>query len=414
MKTDLGTPIHVTNEIGKLRKVLLHRPGSELEQLTPEYLDQLLFDDIPYLKAAQQEHDYFANLLRENGAEVVYLEDMTAETLAQSPEIKEQFVREFIIEAGTAARHYQKELHAILLDIADEKELVYKTMTGVGISELKDGARGPLVSMLARDTQFVLDPIPNLYFTRDPFATIGHGVSLNHMFSRTRNREVIYGRYILKYHPDYRSRVPLYYHCSYPFSIEGGDIINLSANVLAIGMSQRTTPEAIEMLAASVFQDEQSTIDTLLAIDIPNLRTYMHLDTVFTQIDRTVFTVHPGILNMLRIYKLVKKNGRGEFAVECVGNQLDCALRDALGVDDVTLIHCGGQDRIAAAREQWNDGANTLSVAPGVVAVYDRNNITNRVLREMGVTVLEIPSSELSRGRGGPRCMSMPLIRNDI
>lgn len=413
-KGDEEMPIHVTSEIGRLKKVLLHRPGGELEQLVPEYLDQLLFDDIPYLKTAQKEHDYFADVLRGQGAKVVYLEDLVAETIAQSSEIKEQFVHEFIEESGNVARHYRKELTGILLNAPSPKALVRKTMAGTGAAELTNGTRGPLVKAMTHKVQFILDPIPNLYFTRDPFATIGEGASMNRMFSKTRNRETIYGRYILSYHPDFRGKVPFYYRTSAPFSIEGGDILNLTERVLAVGISQRTSPEAIELLAKGLFGSERCAVDTILAMDIPDLRAYMHLDTVFTQLDRDKFTVHPGVLDTLQIYILKKQGVQGAFTVEISQRDLRETLEESLQIDMVTLIRCGGKDQVASAREQWNDGANTLCLAPGVVAVYDRNTITNRILEEHGITVLPIPSSELSRGRGGPRCMSMPLQRDDV
>ncbi len=405
--------IRVTNEIGQLKKVLLHRPGHELEQLVPELLDQLLFDDIPYLDAAQREHDHFANVLRENGAEVVYLEDLVAETIAQNESIKQRFIGDFIRESGPVALHYRKEIERILLDLGDEKQIVDKTMSGIGLSEVESSLSGPLVKALHHKLGFITDPIPNLYFTRDPFATIGEGVSLNRMFSITRNRETLYGRYLLNHHPDYRGRVPFYYDCGDAFSIEGGDILNLNEHVLAIGISQRTTPEAIELIARNLFIEGRSKVDNILAIDIPNIRAYMHLDTVFTQIDRATFTIHPGILDAASIYVLKKADGSGAFTVTKSRHSVQNTLAEALACEKVTLIRCGGMDHVASLREQWNDGANTLCIAPGVVVVYDRNNITNRILADSGITVLQIPSSELSRGRGGPRCMSMPLVREE-
>lgn len=404
-------PIQVTSEIAPLEQVLLHRPGSELEQLVPEVLEQLLFDDIPYLKAAQREHDTFAALLQNQGARVVYLEDLAAEALRQGTGARELFIDTLIEEAGAVARHYRREIRAILDSCADERALVLKTMAGITGAELPPGATGPLVSRSHHRLRFVLEPMPNLYFTRDPFATIGRGVSMNHMYSHTRRRETIYGRTILRHHPAYAGKVPLYYHHDAPFSIEGGDILNLSRRVLAVGLSQRTTAGAVELLAQNLFTGGDSDICTILAMDIPNLRAYMHLDTVFTQVDADKFTIHPGILDALGMY-LLQKTGDGRFEVKPCTDSLQQVLKGLLGLDHPpALIPCGGVDSIAAAREQWNDGANTLCLAPGVVAVYDRNAITNRILTSMGVTVLEIPGSELSRGRGGPRCMSMPLRR---
>lgn len=406
-------PIDVRSEIGALEQVLLHRPGAELEQLVPGELERLLFDDIPYLRAARQEHDAFAALLRENGTQVVYLEELMVRTLAVDPQVRRRFVRQFIDEGGRIARHYQPELYEYLMAL-DDRELVRRTMTGVSVEEfLPPDRRGALVALTRGSHRFVLDPIPNLYFTRDPFACIGRGVSLNAMYSATRRRETIYGQYILKYHPDYAGQVLVYYRREDPFSIEGGDILNLSPRLLAVGMSQRTTPEAIEVLARNIFRDETAEIRAILALDIPDLRAFMHLDTVLTQVDRDTFTVHPEILGTLRVYHITSDGGDGLRVEERTGTLEDILAR-ALELSRVKLIRCGGGDRVASEREQWNDGSNTLCIAPGKVVVYDRNYVTNAILRDNGIQVLEMPSSELSRGRGGPRCMSMPLRRREL
>ena len=402
--------ICVRSETGTLEQVLLHRPGAELEQLVPGELERLLFDDIPYLQAAQQEHDAFAEMLRHNGTQVLYLEELMAQTLAADPQVRRRFVRQFIEEGGRIARHFQPALYEYLTALGDD-ELVRRTMTGVSMEEfLPEGQRGALVSLTRGSHRFVLDPIPNLYFTRDPFACIGEGVSLNAMYSPTRRRETIYGQYILRYHPDFAGQVPFYYRREDPFSIEGGDILNLSPRLLAVGISQRTTPEAIEILARNIFRDETAEIRTILALDIPNLRAFMHLDTVLTQVDRDTFTVHPEILGSLRVYRMTS-GGRDSLQVTERTGTLEEILAGEMGLPRVKLIRCGGGDRVASEREQWNDGSNTLCIAPGKVVVYDRNYVTNAILRDNGIQVLEMPSSELSRGRGGPRCMSMPLRR---
>ena len=405
--------IHVKSEIGKLKKVMLHRPGQELEHLVPEDLERLLFDDIPYLKTAKIEHDMFAEIMRGQGVEVVYLEDLTADVL-KNPEKKEQFVREFIAEGGASAAKVRDQLYDYLMKISDEKEPVLKTMSGIRASELNVKMSCPLVSLVKKESQFLLDPIPNLYFTRDPFACIGNGVSLNRMYSRTRRRETLYGKYILKYNPDFAGKVPFYYDRDMDFSIEGGDILNLSNKVIAIGISQRTTPEAIELLAQNIFVDKASEIETIIALDIPAVRAFMHLDTVCTQVDYDKFTIHPGIMQTLRIFEIKPGDRKGQLKVTESDAMLSDILAKYLELDKVTLIKCGGKDRIASEREQWNDGSNTLCIEPGKVVVYDRNYVTNEILRQHGIEVLEMASSELSRGRGGPRCMSMPLEREDL
>ncbi len=407
--------INVKSEIGTLKKVMLHRPGKELEHLVPDTLERLLFDDIPYLYGAQSEHDEFAGVLRENGVDVVYLEDLTAEAIKTSAELRENFINDVINASGDVASCYSKELFEYLDSIKDEKELVLTTMAGVDFKEMGIKDRNPLTSLLSKDERFVMEPIPNLYFTRDPFACIGNGVSLNKMYSVTRNRETIYGKYALTYNPDYKGQVPFYYTPDEVFNIEGGDILNLNAHVLAVGISQRTKPEAIEKLAQNIFSDPSAEIDTILAVDIPPIRAFMHLDTVFTQVDYDKFTVHPGIMRTLRVFELKKGDKPGDIKVKEYNDiPFDQILAKYLGVEKVTLIRCGGDDPIAAEREQWNDGSNTLCIAPGTVVVYDRNYVTNQHLIDNGIKILKIHSGELSRGRGGPRCMSMPLYRENL
>lgn len=403
--------VNVKSEIKPLKKVLLHRPGDELLNLTPDTLEELLFDDIPFLRVAQAEHDRFAEILRSEGVEVVYLEDLVAEVVASSKDLREQFVYQWIEEAGIRTERYKKIIHDYLEEnYPDPKELVLKTMAGINLQELHVNKSDSLVDLVSDTCKLVCAPMPNLYFTRDPFAMIGNGVSLNHMYSETRNRETIYGEYVFKYHPDYKD-VPLYYSRYNTFHIEGGDILNINDKVLAVGISQRTEPDAIDQLAHNVFNDPTSTIETILAFNIPNSRAFMHLDTVFTQIDTDKFTVHPGIMGPLTVFEVTSDGNQG--LKVCERNEpLEHILEEYVGCP-VELIPCGGGDRIAAAREQWNDGSNTLCLRPGTIVVYERNDVTNEVLREKGLNVLEMPSAELSRGRGGPRCMSMPIWRED-
>lgn len=376
----------------------------------PDTLERLLFDDIPYLKGAQTEHDRFAEVLAQNNVEVVYLSELVAETLARDAELKRQFIRDFLKESGAIALRYRQELFAYLDSMTDIHEMVLKTMGGVRFDELAPGSKDALTTLLHKRSDFALEPIPNLYFTRDPFACIGTGVALNCMYSVTRSRETLYGRYILEHHPDYAGQVPLYYTPELPFSIEGGDVLNLTAETLAVGISQRTMPEAIECLAQNIFKSETAAINRILAVSIPSMRAFMHLDTVLTQVDVDKFVIHPGILSAVQVYEVLP-DGKNGLTARKLEQPLDQILAKYLGLDRVTLIQCGGQDSIASQREQWNDGSNTLCLRPGVVVAYDRNNITNAILEDYGVEVLRIPSGELSRGRGGPRCMSMPLWR---
>ena len=402
--------LNVKSEIKPLKKVLLHRPGRELLNLTPNTLEELLFDDIPFLKVAQEEHDAFAQILRDNGVEVVYLEKLMAEVLDQKPELREKFLKQWIEEAGIRTDRYQKIIFDYLNDnYPENKDLVLKTMEGINLTELHTDKSNSLVDLVSESSKMVIAPMPNLYFTRDPFASIGNGVSINRMYSVTRNRETIYAEYIFGNHPDFAD-VPEYYSRYNTFHIEGGDILNINDKVLAIGISQRTEPDAIDAIAKNIFEDETSPVETILAFNIPNNRAMMHLDTVFTQIDVDKFTIHPGIMGPLTVFEITAE-GDG-IKVKEMSGKLEDILEKYVG-NPVELIPCGGGDRIAAEREQWNDGSNTLCIAPGTIVVYERNDVTNALLKEKGLKVLEMPSAELSRGRGGPRCMSMPLVRED-
>ena len=411
--------INVKSEIGPLKKVLLHRPGTELLNLTPDTLGRLLFDDIPFLPEAQKEHDEFVEILRNNGIEVVFLEDLMADVLELSDDIEDKFIRQFVYEAGIRTPKYKTLVYEYLKSFTDKKELVLKTMSGIKIEEISRSKREyekSLVDYVSEESEFLADPIPNLYFTRDPFASCGNGVILNKMYSVTRGRETIYAEYIFNYHPDFAGQIKKYYDRYLPYHIEGGDVLNISNHIVAIGISQRTEAAAIDELTKNFFRDPECEVDTVLAFKIPESRAFMHLDTVFTQIDYDKFTYHPGILNTLEVYEITEgdiEDSDEDLNVIKVEGSLEEILEKYLK-RKIDLIPCAGGERISSEREQWNDGTNTLCIAPGVVVVYDRNNITNNILREHGIKVLEMSSAELSRGRGGPRCMSMPLVREDI
>ncbi len=405
--------ICVRSEINPLKKVLLHRPGKELLNLTPDTLGELLFDDIPFLKVAQEEHDAFAQILRDNGTEVVYLEDLMTDVLSLNPKLVEPFLRQWLFEGNIKTRRWQDKCLEYLTANFKGKALVEKTMEGITLKEMGDAARAySLQDLVAPPDDLVVHPMPNLYFTRDPFASVGTGVFLHKMYSVTRCRETIYADYIFKYHPDFEGLVTRYYDRDLHANIEGGDVLNLTEDTLAIGISQRTSPDAIEAAARNLFTDPEAKIRTVLAFDIPKSRAFMHLDTVFTQIDVNKYTVHPAILGPLTVYEITPgQDDPADLHIKRVDSDLKHILEQYTHVDDVQLIFCGGDDLIAAAREQWNDGSNTLCIAPGKIVVYQRNDVSNAILRDNGLTVLEMPSAELSRGRGGPRCMSMPLIR---
>ena len=403
--------IHNFSEIGKLNKVLLHRPGKELEALTPATLERLLFDDVPYLKIAQQEHDNFARVLRENGVEVVYYVDEVAKAIAD-PARQIQLVNDFLNISKIHAKGLRASMTSYLLDMPP-KEMVTELIAGIKRSEVATKEATSLMDLVEDDYPFVSDPMPNLYFTRDPFAVVGEGVNLNRMYSVTRNRETLYGKYVFKYHPDYKD-VSLYFRRDCQFHTEGGDVLNINEKTLAVGISQRTQAAAIDVMAQNIFWNSDSKVERILAFDIPVSRAFMHLDTVFTQIDVDKFTIHPAIMGTLRVYELTAGKNPGDVNIRLIEDTLEHVLEDATGVDQVKLIPCGGGDPIAASREQWNDGSNTLCVEPGKICVYARNTVTNDVLYKEGLDLLVVPSAELSRGRGGPRCMSMPFWREDL
>jgi len=403
--------VNVFSEIGKLKTVLLHRPGKELENLTPDILERLLFDDIPYLKVAQEEHDAFADTLRDNDVEVLYIKDMVVEALQNHPEVKSNFINQFVEESQIRSKSVRLSVYSFL-DSLEVNEMVEKMIEGIRKHDIVLGQENSIMDMLEDEYPFYTDPMPNILFQRDPFASIGNGLSINKMFTDARQRETILSEYMFKYHPRFEKEdIPQYIDRNYRYCSEGGDMLVLNEETLAIGISKRTDPRAIEHLAKELFR-ENTSFKTILAFNIPKTRAFMHLDTVFTQIDYGVFTIHPGIMKQLTIFEITKDD-EAELKVSKVVTTLEDILEKHLK-RPIKLIECGGGDLITSGREQWNDGANTLAIAPGVVIVYSRNHVTNEILRQNGITVLEIPSSELSRGRGGPRCMSQPIQRESI
>ena len=404
--------IKVNSEIGRLKVVLLHEPGEELHNLTPSRLDDLLFDDIPWLPLAKKEHQAFAKTFTDAGVKVVYLVNLMEEVLNLSKEIRDQFIDQYIKEANIYSNTLRRVTTEYLKAFTDNRELILKTIAGIKKTDIPSYKVVTLTDHV-EDYLFITDPMPNLYFARDPFASIGEGVSLNKMYSVTRSRETIYGEYIFKYHPEYK-KIPLYYSRYEDVNIEGGDIMVLNNHVLIVGVSQRTTPEAVERLAKNLFFNNETDFDTVLAFTIPQARTFMHLDTVFSQVDKDKFAIHKGCYDKLKIYRLTKDmNLEGKLKVIELDQKLEDVLESYIGLK-VTLIPCGGGDTISADREQWSDGSNTIAIAPGEVIAYERNDITNAALIKNGIKVHIIPSSELSRGRGGPRCMCMPLVREEV
>lgn len=403
--------LNITSEIGKLRTVLVKRPGSELENITPEYLHSLLFDDIPYLKMMQKEHDYFVKTMQDAQIEVLYLENLAAEALRESGD-KEIFLTKMIQESSQldASALYVRDY----LMSFDEKDMIKKLMSGVKKSEIPARKKKHLNEMMENQYPFFLDPLPNLYFTRDPAAIIGNGVTINKMFQPARRKESMFMELILQHHPRFsKQEIPIWTDREAQFPMEGGDELILNKETILIGVSERTDARAVEQLAEKLFSRETQ-IKRVLAVEIPETRSFMHLDTVFTMVNYDQFTIHPAIQNQqgeLNVYILEQ----GDNGLEITPRKdFQRVMAEVLEVPEVDFIPCGGEDVIVSAREQWNDGANTLAIAPGEVITYDRNQVSNELLRSAGIKVHEVISSELSRGRGGPRCMSMPLVRENL
>ncbi len=406
MKSGIGN----YSEIGKLRKVLIHRLGDEIEGLVPNNFTRLLFDDIPYLKAAQIEHDAFAKTLMDNGVEVAYVNEETAKALID-PEIRRKFVAEFIAESDVTHPAVVEALTEYLLSF-DVRVMVDKMIAGIKKNEIKDLSHSSLANFVNAEYPYYTDPMPNIYFTRDIGTCIGSGIGVYHMKTKARRRESLLLQYMGRYNRDFaREDTPFWYDYHFKPHIEGGDVLVLSEKTLVIGLSERTSPDAVEILAANLLP--HSDFENILAFDIPKRRAFMHLDTVFTMVDYDKFTIHPEIEGPLKIYD-VRLGKNGEIVFAMAEHDLTTELRRVLHNDDIELIRCGGGDDFAAQREQWSDGSNTLAIAPGVVITYDRNYVTNELLDSKGITVLEIPSAELARGRGGPRCMSFPIIRDAV
>jgi len=401
----------VTSEIGRLEAVVVHRPGREIENLTPDYLGPLLFDDIPYLPAMQREHDYFVEVMRRHGVEVLYLKDLVEQAL-QREDVRTHFIDEFLAESEAQETLAYAHLRSHLLALPTDR-LVETLMAGVAKSEIPEETKGHLSDFIEDQYPFYLDPLPNLYFTRDPAAVIGGGISVSQMHWPARKRESLFVQYVVRHSPIFADQeIPFWFDRDRPFSIEGGDQLVLSPEVMFVGVSERTSAESVETLARRLLGS--SGLRAVVAVEIPKVRSFMHLDTVFTMVDRDKFTVHPVVLGQhgrLNIFSL-ERDGDG-LRIRS-RDSLEGSLKEYLHLTEVDLIPCGGGDLVAASREQWNDASNTFALAPGVVLAYDRNHISNATLRSHGVDVIEIPSSELSRGRGGPRCMSMPLARHPL
>jgi arginine deiminase len=398
-------PVSVRSEVGPLRTVLLHRPSREVERITPSNMDQLLFDELLWVEHAQQEHDAFADLLRSHGVEVLYLERLLADVLADA-EVARAVVERHVTDR-TCGPQAVGRVRELLLD-NEPDELVEHLIGGVTVAEVGHG--DGLVTAVSDASEMLLAPLPNAVFMRDSSAWIGEGVVLSPMNRLVRRRETDLLRTIYALHPRF-AHAPVWFGGEvseyFPATFEGGDLLVVGDRGLAVGISERTTPAGVEALATRLF--DAGVIDRVLAVDLPKVRHAMHLDTIVTQVDVDAFITYPSMTSDLRCFEVTPR-AHGGLHVTAVDGLLR-GLAWAAGLDHVRDIE-PGHDQIRAEREQWNDANNTLAIAPGVVVAYERNVATNEILTDAGVTVHTIPSYELPRGRGGPRCMSCPVVRD--
>jgi arginine deiminase len=401
---------YVTSEIGSLREVVLHRPGLELRRLTPANKDELLFDELVWINKAQEEHDAFAEVLRGEGVRVRYFHRLLAETVAV-PAARQAAI-DGVATADTCGVELVDRVREHLDDFDDDTLATY-LLGGLTVGEVPGAGKGFAGGVLG-PTAFLVPPLPNAVFTRDPSAWIGGGIMLSPMQRQARRAERLLWRLVYQHHPDFAGLAKAVWYGEadrdyFPATIEGGDVLVLSESCVAIGVSERSHPFAVENLAASLFS--HGTVERVLAVDLPKTRGTMHLDTVVTVVDADAVVMWPRVRGAT-VHRLEPGVGGGPMRVTPEPD-LVAALGDGLGVDRLRVVSTG-EDEVLADREQWDDGNNTLALRPGVVVAYERNVDTNERLREGGIDVLEIPASELPRGRGGPRCMSCPVLRDTV
>ena len=394
----------VRSEVGHLETVLLHRPGMEIGRITPSNMDDLLFDELLWVEEAQREHDAFADLLRGAGVEVLYVEELLAEVLADEA-VREDTVAHHVTEK-TCGPMAVERVRDFMLSLPP-RELVDHLIGGVSLEEVGPG--DGLVTAVMPPNEMVLHPLPNTVFMRDSSAWIGEGVVLSPMSKLIRRRETQLLRLLYTAHPRFAGS-PLWFgdeHVEHhPATFEGGDVLVVGERGLAIGMSERTTPAGVEALASRLFQAD--VVDRILAVELPHVRAAMHLDTIVTQVDVDAFITYPAMTSDARCFA-VRGDRDGAVHVRSIDGLVE-GLAWAADLDHVRPIEPAlGSTR--AEREQWNDANNTLAIRPGEVITYERNVATNEILESAGITVRTIPSYELPRGRGGPRCMSCPVSR---
>ena len=401
---------HVDSEVGQLKQAIVHRPGIELARLTPANVDELLFDDVMWAHRAREEHDTFVSQLEARGVVVHHFATLLAEAL------DEPGAREFLQDRLTTATRFGPALDKPLDDLVASTPghlLADLLIGGVLKSDVSDRLHEPSLLMdYLREDDFLLAPLPNHLFQRDNAAWVYNGLSINPMAKPARKRETINSRVIYNFHPMFRDAEFSYLYGNdslshEPATIEGGDVTVIGNRAVMIGMGERSTPQGVETLARTLFS--VGSVDTVIAVELPRERAFMHLDTAMTMIDRDAFSVFPYLPHELRSFTLSAKGTGGDFTLQ-ENKDLFPAVADALGLDKVRVLRTP-IDKMGAQREQWDDGNNFLAVSPGVILGYERNTTTNRYLTDEGIEIIPVVGNELGRGRGGPRCMTCPIER---
>ncbi|ANH37822.1 Arginine deiminase [Nocardioides dokdonensis FR1436] len=407
--TSAAQPVHgADSEVGRLRTVMLHRPGNELKRLTPRNNDRLLFDGIPWVARAQEEHDAFAEALRARDVEVLYLTDLLTETL------QDQMARNHAVTAALSGLHLGDTLRSYLagfLHDASPEELTAVLTAGIRNDEVR-GGHG-LVTSLLSPYDFLVDPLPNLLFTRDSSVWVRDRVAVTSLAMPARTRETQLTELIYTEHPRFRGTRKI--HGWHSEHVEGGDVLLLAPGVIAVGVGERTTPAGVERFARQVFH--AGLARTVLAVPIAQERATMHLDTICTLVDVDKVVMYPNVADALQAYAVTLAEDTDDESTlrldVAPAEPFLVAAAKAMGIDQLHHIDTG-LDPVTAEREQWDDGNNTLALAPRVAVAYERNDQTNERLEEAGIEVVRIAGTELGSGRGGPRCMSCPIVRDPL